>query len=101
MAFQPPPRGALVREPEAGDEYEFTSEVMTLDGTTFPVKDRLTLIEHTDRAPFGSYDPNGNWLVDARNGKTIWSNIRLLIQQGVLKLSHIDRRTRFNREDIL
>jgi len=109
-----PKPGSLPREPEEGDVYEFVHNSQSVVGHSFPKGSRLTLIGWTDSAPYTHEptgipfkDPAGNWIVDGPNGRTVWSSIRQMLAIGQIKLvmqlkTHgNDRRSRFNRADVI
>jgi len=109
-----PAPGSLNREPQEGDVYEFVHNSQSIVGYSFPQGSKLTLVKWTEEAPYRHEptgipfkDPAGNWLVDGPNGRTVWSSIRQMLAIGQIKLVmqlktlSNDRRSRFNRNDVI
>ncbi len=81
------------RQPQAGDVYEFTRPCATLGGHHYYREDRLVLIEKTDDAPHGFWNPQGNWRCralakspDLHQLVSVWSSIHDGIAAGTLRL---------------
>lgn len=67
--------------PKAGEIYKFSRNANT-KRASYKTGDELKLIRRTQKNPHGFLSSLGNWVVEDKFGRSVWSNIEWMIAEG-------------------
>lgn len=71
--------------PEAGQVLTVQKSFRTLGDRQYQVGHELKLMHRTQEAPHSRLSSLGNWVVDCGKTISIWTNIELMVAEGIVK----------------